>query len=134
MLKCASGKSNAHAMYRYMSGTGAHRWGICPLELCSIFRVFSREQWWERHATKLLKSRLPQFSSKDWAKWGRGKLYPPTVLSMTDSTTVEKEVSCLRSSLSLKQQFSILHKSQGTVEHRLWERLFRKVKARTRRE
>ena len=55
-------------------------------------------------------------------------------MSMTDSTTVEKEVSCLRSSLSLEQQFSILHESQGTVEHRLWERLFRKVKARTRRE
>ena len=134
MLKCASGRSNAHAMYRYMSRIAAHRWGICPLELCSIFRVFSREQWWQRHAIKLLNSRLPQFSSKDWAKLGRGKLYPPTVLSMTDSTTVEKEVSCLRSSLSLEQQFSILHESQGTVEHRLWERLFRKVKARTRRE
>ena len=53
---------------------------------------------------------------------------------MTDSTTVEKEVSCFRSSLYLEQQFSILHESQGTVEHRLWERLFRKVKARTRRE
>ena len=134
LLKCASGKSYAHAMYRYMSRIGAHRWGICPLELCSIFRVFSREKWRQRHAIKLLNSRLPQFSSKDWAKLNRGKLYPPTVLSMTDSTTVEKEVSCLRSSLSLEQQFSILHKSQGTVEHRLWERLFRKVKTRTRRE
>ena len=134
MLKCASGASNAHAMYRYMSQIGAHRWGRCPLELCSIFRVFSREQWWQRHAIKLLNSRLPQFSSKDWAKLGRGKLYPPTVLSMTDSTTVEKEVSCLQSSLSLEQQFSILHKSQVTVEHSLWEHLFRKVKARTRRE
>ena len=74
MLKCASGKSYAHAMYRYMSRTGAHRWGICPLELCSIFRVFSREKWWQRHAIKLMNSRLPQFSSKDWAKLGRGKL------------------------------------------------------------
>ena len=134
MLKCASGKYYAHAMYRYMSRTRARRWGICPLELCSIFRVFSREKWWQRHAIKLLKSRLPQFSSKDWATLGQGKLYPLTVLSMTDSNTVEKEVSCLRSSLSLEQQFSILHESQGMVEHRLWERLFRKVKARTRRE
>ena len=109
MLKCASGKSYAYAMYRYMSRIGAHRWGICPLELCSIFRVFSREQWWQRHAIKLLNNRLPEFSSKDWAKLGRGK-YSPTVLSVTDSTTVEKEVSCLRSSLSLEQQFSILNK------------------------
>ena len=53
---------------------------------------------------------------------------------MTDSTTVEREVSCLRSSLSLEQRFSLPHESQGTVEHRLWERLFRKVKAQTRRK
>ena len=70
MLKCASSKSNAHAMYRYMSRIRAHRWGICPLELCSISRVFSREKWWQRHAIKLLNSRLPQFSSKDWATLG----------------------------------------------------------------
>ena len=105
MLKCASGKSYAHAMYRYMSRIGGHRRRICPLKLCSIVRVFSREKWLQRHAIKLLNSRLPQFSSKDWAKLGRGKLYPPTVMSMTDSTTVEKEVSCLRSSLSLELHF-----------------------------
>ena len=38
MLKCASGKSNAHAMYRYMSRIGAHRWGICPLVQDHNFR------------------------------------------------------------------------------------------------
>ena len=46
MPKCLSGKTpqTAYSMYRFMSKIGPHRRCICPLELCSIFKVFAREK------------------------------------------------------------------------------------------
>ena len=74
------------------------------------------------------------FGSEDGEKLGFGKLCPHAVLHLANRVTVEKALSCLCSSLTPVDTSATLHASRQNLEHRLWDRLFTKVKAHVKHE
>mmetsp|Transcript_4530 Transcript_4530/g.8056 ORF Transcript_4530/g.8056 Transcript_4530/m.8056 type:complete len:815 (-) Transcript_4530:524-2968(-) len=121
-------------MYSFMAKIGRDHWVMVPLEVCPRELAYIREKFWLLGPGKKLNTLIPHKGTPIYKQLLRGNLLPPTNFDSNVRSQVLKEITCLRSSLSVREALSLLHFSERKVESSLWNQLFHKVSIRIKRE